>query len=74
MQEPRLDPAADLLERILSEPAFDILRTKEQLGYTVSCCVWNQFPLTVRGKSVRIQLSMSRRFADKMKVFLHLVS
>ena len=26
----------DLLGRLLAEPAFDILRTKEQLGYSVS--------------------------------------
>ena len=25
----------DLLEHIMSEPAYDVLRTKEQLGYTV---------------------------------------
>ena len=28
---------ADLLEQILEEPLFDALRTKEQLGYSVSC-------------------------------------
>lgn len=31
---------ADLLTQILSEPAFNILRTKEQLGYIVSASQW----------------------------------
>ena len=26
-----------LIEQILSEPSFDILRTKEQLGYYIDC-------------------------------------
>ena len=29
-----------LLVQILSEPAFNVLRTKEQLGYIVSCSQW----------------------------------
>ncbi len=32
---------AALLNQILSEPAFDILRTKEQLGYIVAANTWN---------------------------------
>jgi insulysin len=31
---------AALLSHLLSEPAFNILRTKEQLGYIVSCAPW----------------------------------
>ncbi|KIK58339.1 hypothetical protein GYMLUDRAFT_246356 [Collybiopsis luxurians FD-317 M1] len=30
-----------LLSQILSEPAFSVLRTKEQLGYIVSCGYWS---------------------------------
>lgn len=30
-----------LLAQILSEPAFNTLRTKEQLGYVVSCSRWS---------------------------------
>ncbi|EGO21183.1 hypothetical protein SERLADRAFT_363280 [Serpula lacrymans var. lacrymans S7.9] len=33
----RLRVTADILSQILSEPAFNILRTKEQLGYVVYC-------------------------------------
>jgi insulysin len=29
-----------LLNQILSEPAFNVLRTKEQLGYVVLCSSW----------------------------------
>ncbi len=37
---PRLRVTAALLNQILSEPAFNILRTREQLGYVVSCSFW----------------------------------
>ena len=33
----------DLLEQVLSEPFFDSLRTKQQLGYSVSCGMRNTF-------------------------------
>jgi insulysin len=36
-RDPRLRVVSSLLSQILKEPAFDILRTKEQLGYIVSC-------------------------------------
>lgn len=40
----RTDPStrvkASLLVQIMAEPAFDRLRTKEQLGYIVSCGQW----------------------------------
>lgn len=42
---PRVEPfertRANLLTQILSEPAFNILRTQEQLGYIVHCSTWN---------------------------------
>ena len=37
----RLRVTAALLTQILSEPAFNILRTKEQLGYIVSASAWS---------------------------------
>ena len=37
----RLRVKAALLTQILSEPAFNILRTREQLGYIVSCSQWS---------------------------------
>ena len=36
----RLRVIASLLVQILSEPAFNVLRTQEQLGYIVSCSQW----------------------------------
>lgn len=39
--EPRNRVIASLLTQILSEPAFNVLRTREQLGYIVSCGQWN---------------------------------
>jgi insulysin len=36
----RLRVTSALLAQILSEPAFDVLRTKEQLGYIVSSSTW----------------------------------
>ncbi|PCH37702.1 hypothetical protein WOLCODRAFT_135782 [Wolfiporia cocos MD-104 SS10] len=35
--EPRLRVTSALLTQILAEPAFNVLRTREQLGYIVSC-------------------------------------
>ncbi|CAK4154815.1 unnamed protein product [Aphanomyces euteiches] len=32
-------PVADLIQQIMEEPLFDVLRTKKQLGYEVSCSV-----------------------------------
>lgn len=38
--DPQLRPTYRLLGQILSEPAFNILRTKEQLGYIVHASEW----------------------------------
>ncbi|CAM9908058.1 unnamed protein product [Phaeothamnion confervicola] len=45
--------AADLLEEIMSEPLYDQLRTKEQLGYAVGCGV--RVTAGVLGFVVRVQ-------------------
>lgn len=39
--EPFERTRANLLVQILAEPAFNILRTQEQLGYIVHCSTWN---------------------------------
>ncbi|OJT08672.1 Insulin-degrading enzyme [Trametes pubescens] len=41
LTEPRTRATAALLAHILSEPAFNVLRTREQLGYIVSASQWN---------------------------------
>ena len=41
LTDPRQRVVGSLLAQIMSEPAFNTLRTKEQLGYVVSCSKWN---------------------------------
>jgi len=36
----KLRVTSSLLTQIMKEPSFDILRTREQLGYIVSCAEW----------------------------------
>jgi len=38
--DPRLRVVGSLLVQILTEPAFNVLRTQEQLGYIVTCSQW----------------------------------
>lgn len=40
MVDQRLRVISSLLTQILTEPAFNVLRTQEQLGYIVSCSPW----------------------------------
>ncbi|PFH54234.1 hypothetical protein AMATHDRAFT_53111 [Amanita thiersii Skay4041] len=71
----RLRVTSALLVQILSEPAFNVLRTKEQLGYVVLCSSW-----TLPGhneKGLRIVVQSGKRpgyleqrveaFLDSMK-------
>lgn len=44
-----------LLVRILSEPAFNVLRTKEQLGYVVRCDHWSFNGDATTGMRIGIQ-------------------
>eukprot|EP00960_Hanusia_phi_P003308 97452-Hanusia_phi.AAC.1 len=55
------DVRAALLGTMISEPCFNQLRTKEQLGYIVACRMrplWGSFPPPVDGMSVIIQSSL----------------
>jgi insulysin len=66
---------AALLTQILSEPAFDILRTKEQLGYIVGASTWtapgdNEEGLRIVVQSERGPMYLEERveaFLDHMK-------
>jgi insulysin len=58
LTDPRQRVIGLLLIQIMSEPAFNALRTKEQLGYVVSCSRWNlpgdsQFGLRIVVQSER---------------------
>ena len=44
-----------LLAQILSEPAFDVLRTREQLGYVVFCALWLLPGASERGLRIGVQ-------------------
>ena len=78
MADQKLRVASALLTQIMSEPAFNVLRTREQLGYIVSCSSW-----TLPGsseKGVRIVVQSERKptyleqrveaFLDEMKIKL----
>lgn len=58
MQDLHSRVTSSLLIQILSEPAFNILRTREQLGYIVSCTPWT---LSGEGaKGIRIVVQSER--------------
>lgn len=73
---------AVLLSQILSEPAFDILRTKEQLGYIVSASRWtapghNDTGLRIVVQSERGPVYLEGRveaFLDHMKGVIELMT
>ncbi|EMD38222.1 hypothetical protein CERSUDRAFT_82469 [Gelatoporia subvermispora B] len=53
--KPHLRVTAALLAQILAEPAFNVLRTQEQLGYIVSCSQWTSTGESELGLRVLIQ-------------------
>lgn len=60
-----------LLTQILSEPAFNVLRTREQLGYIVSCSSWSLAGSTDRGLRIVIQSEKSPNFLEeRVEAFL----
>ena len=73
---------AALLNQILSEPAFDTLRTKEQLGYIVEASTWtapgdNESGLRIVVQSERSPVYLEGRveaFLDHMKSVIELMT
>ena len=51
----KLRVVSSLLAQILSEPAFSVLRTREQLGYIVSCTSWLLAGASERGLCIVVQ-------------------
>ncbi|KAJ8522379.1 hypothetical protein ONZ45_g1033 [Pleurotus djamor] len=51
----RLRVVSALLSQILSEPAFNVLRTKEQLGYIVFCSQWLPSGSAQKGLRITVQ-------------------
>ncbi|KAI0295473.1 Metalloenzyme, LuxS/M16 peptidase-like protein [Russula brevipes] len=78
----RLRVTAALLTQLLSEPAFDTLRTKEQLGYIVGASMWtapgdNEVGLRVVVQSERNPVYLEERveaFLDHMKGVIELMT
>ncbi|KAJ6525427.1 Metalloenzyme, LuxS/M16 peptidase-like protein [Mycena vulgaris] len=66
----RLRVTSSVLTQILQEPAFNILRTKEQLGYIVSCSGWL---LAQSEKGLRIVVQSEKTpgyLEDRVEAFL----
>lgn len=53
--DPRLRVTTALLTKILSEPAFNVLRTQEQLGYIVWCSRWTLDRSGIGGIRIMVQ-------------------
>jgi insulysin len=78
----RLRVTAALLTQIVSEPAFNILRTKEQLGYIVGAGTWtapgdNNVGLRIVVQSERGPVYLEERveaFLDHMKSVIELMT
>ena len=78
----RLRVTAALLTQILSEPAFNILRTKEQLGYIIWARMWsppgdNDAGLRILVQSARSPVYLEERvgaFLDHMKGVIELMT
>ncbi|EAU88742.1 insulin-degrading enzyme [Coprinopsis cinerea okayama7 len=51
----RLRVLSSLLVKILSEPAFNVLRTREQLGYIVFCTAWTLAGSSQKGMRIVVQ-------------------
>ncbi|KAF7311385.1 Insulin-degrading enzyme [Mycena kentingensis (nom. inval.)] len=60
-----------VLAQILQEPAFSVLRTKEQLGYIVSCSTWALAGGIEKGLRVVVQSEKVPGYLeDRVEVFL----
>lgn len=76
--DPRLRVLAALIIQIMSEPAFNILRTREQLGYIVFCTPWSltgdaETGMRIVIQSERVPTYLEQRveaFLDEMKTKL----
>lgn len=63
--EPRTRVTAALLTQILSEPAFNILRTREQLGYIVSCGQWSSAGQSEVGMRIIVQSERAPAYLEE---------
>ncbi|KAI0672916.1 insulin-degrading enzyme [Trametes maxima] len=69
--EPHIRVTNALLAHILSEPAFNVLRTREQLGYIVSASQWNLTGGGQTGIRVVVQSERSPAYLEqRVEAFL----
>ena len=62
---------SSLLAQILKEPAFNVLRTKEQLGYVVFCHEWLLTGQSEKGLGIVVQSEkMPGYLEDRVEAFL----
>ncbi|KAJ3740513.1 insulin-degrading enzyme [Lentinula detonsa] len=60
-----------LLTQILTEPAFNVLRTREQLGYVVFCGYWSLAGATERGIRIVVQSEKTPGYLEsRVEAFL----
>jgi insulysin len=73
ISDDKLRPAFKLLSQILDEPAFNILRTQEQLGYLVFCTTWQSTESL--GLRISIQSEKVPRYLEtRIEAFLEHMS
>ncbi|TFK91904.1 LuxS/MPP-like metallohydrolase [Polyporus arcularius HHB13444] len=66
----RLRALAALIQRIIREPCFTILRTKEQLGYVVGALTWSINSSTI-GLRIKVQSTRAPWFVEqRVEAFL----
>ena len=63
--EPRTRVTAALLTQILHEPAFNVLRTREQLGYIVACGQWTTAGSAEVGMRIIVQSERAPAFLEE---------
>lgn len=69
--EQRLRVISSVLVKILGEPAFNVLRTREQLGYIVFCTAWTLAGSSEKGMRVVIQSEKAPSYLEeRIEAFL----
>ncbi|KAG6851274.1 hypothetical protein H0H93_011710 [Arthromyces matolae] len=67
----KLRVVSSLLTQVLSEPAFNVLRTKEQLGYIVHCSPWTSAGGSERGLRIVVQSEKTPGYLEeRVEAFL----
>ncbi|KAJ4475639.1 insulin-degrading enzyme [Lentinula aciculospora] len=71
VSDARLRVVGALLTQILTEPAFNVLRTKEQLGYVVFCGSWSLPGATEKGIRIVVQSEKTPGYLEsRVEAFL----